>query len=451
MKRDPRSALGWIVVCFTIPFLGPLLYWIMGINRISRKAKRWQEKGRHIGGRNVFQLIRRDYVPPSLPETAFHLRELRNLSDRIVSSSFTAGNGITPLHNGDEAYPEMLHAIAGARSSIHLSTYIFDVDHAGRRFVQALTAAASRGVEVRVLVDGLGEKYSYPPAGTLLKGSKIEFSRFLPLRKGGYLNLRNHRKILVVDGITGFSGGMNIGGRHMIRDPEVIFPVADMHFKLEGPVVGDLQQVFLEDWYFATGRLMDEKRYFPPLTETGSSLVRVVADGPEKDFRKLHWIIMGALSCARRRVGIMTPYFIPDRALISSMATAAMRGLDVSLVLPAINNLPLVHWATRSYLWELLQCGIRVFYQPPPFAHTKLFLVDGVWSLLGSANLDPRSLMLNFELNMEVYDRKFSESLEGEFMKAVACSKEVSLAEMDNRPFREKVRDGVAKLFSPYL
>lgn len=451
MKRDPRSALGWIVVSITIPFLGPLLYWIMGINRISRKAKRWQEKGRSIGGRNVFQLIRRDYVPPSLPGFAFHLRELRNLSDRIVSSVFTAGNRITPLYNGDEAYPEMLHAIAGARSSIHLSTYIFDVDHTGLLFVEALNQAASRGVEVRVLVDGLGEKYSFPTARSLFKGSKVEFSRFLPLRQGGYLNLRNHRKTLVVDGLTGFSGGMNIGGRHMIKVPEVNFPVADVHFKFEGPVVGDLQQVFLEDWYFATRRLMDEKRYFPPLTEKGFSLARVIADGPEKGFRNLHWIIMGALSCARKRVGIMTPYFIPDRAMISSMATTAMRGIEVTLVLPAINNLPLVHWATRSYLWELLQCGIRVFYQPPPFAHTKLFLVDGVWSLLGSANIDPRSLRLNFELNMEVYDRKFTETMDVVFMKAVNRSKEVSLDDMDNRPFHEKLRDGVAKLFSPYL
>jgi cardiolipin synthase A/B len=451
MKRDPRSALGWITLSVTLPLLGPLLYWIMGINRIVRKAKRWQQSGRRLAGRDVFQGLPQENLVPVLPAEISHLRELHSLSDRVVSSPLMAGNRLTPLHNGDQAYPAMLQAIAGARSSVHLSTYIFDGDTAGRCFIDALRTAAVRGVEVRVLVDGLGEKYSFPTARKLLKGSPVEIARFLPMRQGGHLNLRNHRKILVIDGVTGFTGGMNIGGRHMVAKAETRFPVADLHFTVEGPVVADLQRVFLEDWFFTTGRLLDDERYFPPLPETGSSLVRVIGDGPDKEFRKLHWIIMGALSCSKSRVRIMTPYFIPDRALISALATTAMRGIDVSLILPAINNLPLVHWATRSYLWELLQCGLRIFYQPPPFTHTKLFLVDGLWSLIGSANLDPRSLRLNFELNLEIYDRELARVLEQEYRETLACSREISLHEMDSRPLSEKIRDGAAKLFSPYL
>jgi cardiolipin synthase len=150
-------------------------------------------------------------------------------------------------------------------------------------------------------------------------------------------------------------------------------------------------------------------------------------------------------------VQIMTPYFIPDRALISALITTAMRGVAVSLILPARNNLPLVHWATRSYLWELLQCGIRIYYQPAPFVHTKLFLVDGLWSLIGSANLDPRSLRLNFELNMETYDCHFIGMLEKHYLESLSRSREISLDEMDGRPLPEKLRDGAAKLFSPYL
>jgi cardiolipin synthase len=157
------------------------------------------------------------------------------------------------------------------------------------------------------------------------------------------------------------------------------------------------------------------------------------------------------MSCATRHVHIMTPYFIPDRALIAALATSAMRGIEVTLVLPGSNNLPLLHWAARSYLWELLQCGIRVFYQPPPFVHTKLFLVDGLWSLIGSANLDPRSLRLNFELNLEVYDRHFTELLEKHFDEALAGSREVTLEDMDGRPLTQKLRDGASKLLSPYL
>jgi len=450
-KRDPRSALGWSLVSLVLPLAGPLLYWSMGINRISRRARRWQESGRRLAGTGSFQSYPQERPLLPLPRECSHLRELRSLADRVVVSPLTAGNSLVPLHNGDHAYPAMLEAIAGARHSIHLSSYIFDGDAAGRRFIDALRDAAGRGVEVRVIVDGLGEKYSFPTARRLLRGSGAEVERFLPMRQGGRLNLRNHRKILLVDGKTGFTGGMNIGGRHMVERPETSAPVADLHFLVRGPVVADLQRVFLEDWFFVTRRLLDDERYFPCLEPVGTALVRVIGDGPDKEFRKLHWILMGALSCAISRVRIMTPYFIPDRALISAMATTAMRGVEVSLMLPSHNNLPYVHWASRSYLWELLQCGIRIYYQPPPFAHTKLFLVDGLWSLIGSANLDPRSLRLNFELNLEVYDREFTAQLEGHFVELLSRARETTLEEMDGRPLPEKLRDGAAKLLSPYL
>jgi len=450
-KRDPRSALGWIIVSLALPLAGPLLYWSMGINRIIRRARRWQESGRRLAGPNTFQSLPQERALPVLPDEFSHLRELRSLADRVVASPLTAGNSFVPLHNGDHAYPVMLEAIADARHSIHLSTYIFDGDKTGRWFIEALRNAAERGVEVRVIVDGLGEKYSFPRARSLLRDSGVEVVRFLPIRKGGRLNLRNHRKILVVDGTYGFTGGMNIGGRHMVERPETSSPVVDLHFLVKGPVVADLQRVFLEDWFFVTGRLLDDERFFPPLQPAGTARARAIGDGPDKEFRKLHWILMGALSCAADRVGIMTPYFIPDRPLISALATTAMRGIEVTLILPAVNNLPYVHWASRAYLWELLECGIRIFYQPPPFVHTKLFLVDGLWSLVGSANLDPRSLRLNFELNMEVYDRKLAGLLEGHFLEVRSHSREITLEEMDGRPIREKLRDSAAKLLSPYL
>jgi cardiolipin synthase len=451
MKRDPRSALGWIVVCLTLPLIGPFLYWLMGINRISRTARRWQESGRRLSGYTAFQTLTQVDASQDLPCDTPQLKKLRLLSDRVVTTALTSGNRVSAYHNGEQAYPAMLEAIVAARTTIHLSTYIFDGDRTGRSFVEALVNAAARGVEVRVIVDGLGEKYSRPTARKLLQGSRVHIARFLPMRQGGRLNLRNHRKILVIDGRVSFSGGMNIGGRHMVVQPETSSPVVDMHFKIEGPVVNDLQKVFLEDWFFVTGELLDDKRHFPRLETVGTPLVRAIADGPDKEFRKLSWIIMGALSCAGKRVQIMTPYFIPDRALISALITTALRGVEVSLILPARNNLPLVHWATRSYLWELLQCGIRIFYQPPPFVHTKLFIVDGLWSLIGSANLDPRSLRLNFELNLEIYDCHLNGELEKHFLETLSRSREITLTEMDSRPLPEKLRDGTAKLFSPYL
>lgn len=452
LKRDPRSALGWIVVCLTLPLFGSFLYWSMGVNRISRKARQWLESGKRLAGWGNFSRNNSPCTAPPLPAAAAHLKELRALADRVVSSSLVPGNRILPLENGENAYPVMLAAINGATRSINLCTYIFDGDAAGRQFLDALKMAAARGVDVRVIIDSLGEKYSRPTIHKFLNGSLVKVGRFLPLRQGGYINLRNHRKLLVVDGLTGFTGGMNIGDRHMVDRVGGTPVVKDMHFQVEGPVVSDLQRVFLEDWYFVTGELIKAKNFFPLIPAGGNAVVRAVSDGPDKEFRKLSWIIMGAISCARNRVMIMTPYFIPDRPLISALITAALRGVEITLLLPAKNNLPFVHWASRDYLWELLQHGIRIYYQPPPFVHTKLLLVDDIWSLIGSANLDPRSLRLNFEFNLEVYDAELSGQLVEKFTAAVAQSRRVTIEEVDfGRSLPEKIRDGVAKLFSPYL
>jgi cardiolipin synthase A/B len=450
-KRDPRAAFGWIGLTLTVPLLGPFLYWTMGINRIHRRARRWLESGRRLTGWASFPEGRFDEPVAELPIWGEHLTELRHLGDRVTRFPLIAGNRLVPLENGEEAYPAMLAAIDGADHSVHLSTYIFDGDETGRRFADALKRAADRGVHVRVIIDSLGEKYSRPRAHRLLKHPGVRIGRFLPLSQGGYVNLRTHRKILVVDGCLAFTGGMNIGSRHLVAVGATRSPVVDRHFMVEGPVVTDLQRVFLGDWHFVTGEIHNDLQLFPPLAPVGTALVRAIADGPDKEFRRLHLIIMGALACARRRVLIMTPYFIPDQPLIAALVTTALRGIEVTLVLPAKNNLPFVHWATRAYLWELLQHGIRILYQPPPFVHTKLLLVDGEWSLIGSANLDPRSLRLNFEFNLEVYDREFTGQLERGFRAKAARSQEVSQAEMDARALPERVRDGVMKLFSPYL
>jgi cardiolipin synthase len=450
-KRDPRAAFGWIVISMTVPLFGPFLYWTMGVNRIHRRARQWLESGRRLSGWARFPERDGEEAARFLPEGGEHLAELRSLGDRVGYFPLVAGNLVVSLNNGDCTYPAMLAAIDAACHSVHLSTYIFDGDETGRRFTDALKAAAGRGVQVRVIIDSMGEKYSRPTARRLLKGSGVKVGRFLPLSQGVYINLRNHRKILVVDGCRAFTGGINIRSRHVTGGDGVAPAVVDRHFSVQGPVVADLQRVFLGDWHFVTGEILMDGHLFPPIAPAGTALVRAVADGPDKEFRKIHQIIMGALTCARRHVRIMTPYFIPDQPLISALVTAALRGIDVTLVLPGRNNLPYVQWATQAYLWELLKQGIRVFYQPPPFVHTKLLLVDGVWGLIGSANLDPRSLRLNFEFDLEIYDREFAELMGRDFDAAVARSRRVTLAEMDGRPLPRRIRDGAAKLFSPYL
>lgn len=451
-KRDPRATLGWIGICLTLPILGPIFYATFGVNRVRRTALLFLEQGRLRRGAFDEKTRSREAARVANGGAPQPLGELRVLADRVTRRKLLAGNHLEPLHDGEGAYPEMLAAIADARHSIHLATYIFDTDAAGTRFIEALDAASRRGVDVKVLLDGMGEKYSWPTARSRFpSGTKVRIGRFLPLRQGGYLNLRNHRKILVVDGALAFTGGMNLGDRHLVNVKSRSGPVRDLHFKVTGPVVNDLQQVFLEDWFFATREFHQDDHLFPELPEAGSATARCIADGPDEPARKIHWVLMGALACARKRVSIMTPYFIPDRSLLTALGTASLRGVEVRILLPGENNLPFMHWATRSYLWELIPYGIQIRYQPPPFVHTKLLLVDGVWSMIGSANMDPRSLRLNFELNLEVYDEALASRLGAHFDDNFARSTEVTLASLDARSLPVRLRDGAAKLLSPYL
>lgn len=450
-KRDPKSAAGWVGIVLLFPGIGPLLYWLLGVNRIRTRARRWQL----LGGWD----LQRHSAPLSLPEGALpaelkdQVSAIRTVSDRVTHRPLVGGNRITILHSGEGAYPPMLEAIGAAKQVVYLSTYLFETNATGREFIDALIGAARRGIDVRVLIDGLGECYSFPRVARFFRKSPVRFARFLPLRlwgRGVHFNLRNHRKILAVDHAVGFTGGMNIGGRHLAGDAADPHRVVDLHFRVEGPVVEELEEVFLEDWRFATGE-SDDPAPHPIPSPAGDAFCRGISAGPGDDFEKLYWIVLGALSAARRRIRIMTPYFIPDRALLSALTTAALRGVRVEIILPRKNNLPYVAWATRAYLWELLFYGIDIYDQPPPFVHSKYLIVDQAYSLVGSANLDPRSLRLNFEFNLEIYDAEVAGRLSAHFDEVRGRSRKITIAEVDGRPFLIKLRDGSAKLFSPYL
>jgi len=445
-KRDPRAALGWIAVSLLLPGIGGLLYLLFGVNRIKAKARylrrRWPMPDNSDLDDPVFTA--------GWPAEHFGFTRLAR---KVTRRRFVEGNRIELLVNGEEAYPAMLDAIRGARKSVGLCTYIFDSDRVGRQFVDALGEAVARGVDVKVLVDGVGEMYSRPRISDLLKKQGIPAARFLPWDYWPrilHLNLRNHRKILVVDGTLAFTGGMNIGVRHLAEAHDNPKKALDLHFKVRGPVVADVERALLEDWSFATG--VNDLRAVPlDLPRQGDLLARVIIDGPNEDFEKLRWMYMGAINAARQSVRVMTPYFVPDRELIVCLSGAAMRGVDVEIVLPEESNLPFVSWATDAMLWQVLEPGVRVYRQPPPFAHSKLFIVDECYAIVGSGNFDARSLRLNFEFNLEIYGEDFVAVLTRHFDEARARSVPVSLSDLDGRPLAVKLRDGFARLFAPYL
>ncbi|MDX1384888.1 MAG: phospholipase D-like domain-containing protein, partial [Thermoanaerobaculia bacterium] len=365
------------------------------------------------------------------------------------------GNRVTPLRGGDEAYPEMLDAIAGASRSVLLSTYIFDHDRAGTRFLEALAAAGDRGVEVRVLIDSVGARYSRPRMPRKLAARAVPVAEFLPPSfplRNPYVNLRNHRKILIVDGGVAFTGGLNIReGCLLALEPPAKAPTEDLHFRVEGPVVGSLFDAAALDWEFATGEHLTGPAWRLDIRRGGSTLARSVPDGPDEDFETIRTLLLGALSVARHRVGIVTPYFLPDQVLVSALRVAALRGTEIDIVLPERGNLRLVRWASTAQLWQPLAAGCRVWLTPEPFDHTKLMVVDGAWSFVGSATWDARSLRLNFELNLECFDEDLAAELEGLVAEKKAAAHRLTAEELASRPLPLRLRDGVARLFSPYL
>jgi len=447
-KRDSRAATLWIACIWLLPVFGPISYLMLGVNRIRRRAV-------SLGVHKTFSRP----VPKNLGEPqhegAEHLKMLARAVSGVVTRPLTTGNKIQPLVNGDEAFPLMLAAIESAQKSISLCTYIFDNDASGKQFVSALQRAIQRGVAVRVLVDAAGTRYSWPPITWRMRHAEIPFAKFLPASiltpwRVATINLRNHRKSLVIDGKIAFTGGMNIRqGNVFAEKPKS--PVQDLHFRVGGPVVAQLQEAFANDWAFATGKILDGDLWFPHVSSCGHAIARVITDGPDGDFEKLRWTLLAALAEAQTSVHILTPYFLPDPALISALNLAALRGVRVDIILPARNNLPYVQWASRALWWQVLERGCRLWLTPPPFDHSKLMIVDGHWVLLGSANWDARSLRLNFELNVECYGRDLAHDLVAVIEKKLRGAREVTLAEADGRSLPAKLRDATARLFSPYL
>jgi len=452
-KRDPRAALGWVGVIWLTPVVGSLLYFSFGINRIHRKARSLRGGRAQVDSTPDLIPATPDALLAALGDEASYLTPLPALIGRLTHLPLLGGNLVTPLVGGRAAYDAMLAAIDSAERSVALMTYIFDNDPCGRRFVEALARARARGAQVRVLIDDVGARYTIPTIKPALRRAAIRHATFLPTLIPGklhYTNLRSHRKIMVVDGRIGFTGGMNIREGHLC-EPGCKQPIEDLHFRIDGPVVDHLRGTFAFDWEFATGERLDGPAWFTPLETAGNTLARGISDGPDIDSEKIRLAILGAVGCSRRSVEIVTPYFLPDQPLITALNIAAMRGVAVHIILPEKGNLALVQWASTAQLWQVLQRGCRVWLTPPPFDHTKLMIVDGAWSLIGSANWDPRSLRLNFEFNVECYDVELAAQLSALVRKRKSVGREITLADVDGRPLWRRLRDGVCRLAQPYL
>jgi cardiolipin synthase len=441
-KRDVAASIAWIGLAWLSPIIGSAVYIVFGVNRVHRRA--YRAGRRHSAGwvddPATFLNPRHDHFAP-----------LERAIGVLTGRPPRLGNAVAMLRNGDEAYPPMLEEIAAARVSIALSSYIFEADEAGERFITALASAKARGVAIRVIVDGIGSGYWYSPIYQRLADAGIPVARFMhtlvPWRMA-FLNLRSHKKILVVDGKRAFIGGLNIATANVLAaDPPR--PVRDMHFDVTGPVVQQIAEAFATDWYFCTGERLSGDDWFPSLPEAGTAAARVITSGPDQDVYKIELAMLQAIGCAQRSIKILTPYFLPDERLMSALVLAAMAGVAVDLVIPESCDHPMMDWAMRAHVSPLLRAGGRIWRAPLPFEHSKLFAVDDGWSLIGSANWDMRSLRLNFELNMEVCCPQFGALVSGAIERRQ--SNPLTLAEINARSFPIRLRDSAVRLLLPYL
>lgn len=461
-QQDPKAAWGWIAVCLLAPLLGPLAYLAFGINRVRLRGSKLMRGMPALVPRNIRRkddggVLDRP-APQDLPgDFPPHLRNLAALGHALSGNPLTSGNDYTPLENGEAAYPAMLAAMDAATERVYLQSYVFDPDQTGRRFIEALVRAKERGCDVRVVVDGMGgvmlQQQSTMellaekgvPCGTFLKpGTSLPFV---------HINLRCHQKILLVDDHIGFTGGMNISDRHRVSDPGDKEPARDMHFQVRGPVLRQLESGFLWLWAFVKNMKVESPRTSPPLptTEARPHFCRVLVDGPHESPDILTMILTNAIHSAQRQVTIVTPYYAPPPPLRNALQTAVVRGVAVRLVIPSRNDKPWMHSAARRNMRPLQAAGMEVFLRPPPFAHTKLFMVDGQYACIGSANFDTRSLRLNFELNVEAFGGTLSRTLEAYAEELIAASTPFTWHDSMALPFRTRLQDGVCWLFSPYL
>jgi cardiolipin synthase len=440
-NRNPGSAVSWIGLAWLSPVVGSLLYVLLGVNRVRRRARSLS------GEASDESEVEASPSPPGCE----HLAGLELAGRRISRREVQPGNSIALLANGDAAYPQMIAAINSAATSVALSSYIFRADAVGHEFITALIGAKQRGAEVRVLIDGYGGGYLRSATYRRLHHARVPVARFmhavLPWRMP-FINLRTHRKILSIDGSVAFTGGLNIGAENVIAgNPR--HTVLDTHFRFDGPVVAQLCEAFAGQWYFTTGETLQGPAWFPRLAPVGDSLVRAITSGPDQDLEKIEMLVLEAIACARASIQIMTPYFLPDDRIITALALAAMRNVAVDIVLPEHSNHPTVDWAMRAHIGPLLAAGCRIWTHLPPFDHSKLMAVDEVWCFVGSANWDMRSFRLNFEINLEVYHAVIVEQVSAK----IAANQTTRLTQdhLDRRSRPNKLRDNAAHLMLPYL
>jgi len=463
-RKQPVSMLAWLLGVTFIPVAGPLFFLVFGLERrlpgLPRKKRLADEKLRRQLGSTEAGGEPSDSREARQRECEAGIEGALRVARRVAVHAPRSGNSIRLLDGGGEKFPALLEDIQRASDHINLEYFIFREDEFGRRLAGILEERAAAGVQVRLLLDGVGSRGLSRSFEWRLRDGGVRLEWFHPLNpfaRRWSINIRNHRKLAVLDGRVGYLGGINLGDEYLGRDPEV-GQWHDLAVRVEGPVVASLQRVFMEDWHFASGEVLKGRRWLPALegeepegAAPGEVSAQLVNSFPSEDLvTEMHQVYFSMLAAARRQAWLMTPYFVPDEAIQIALAGRALAGVDVRLVVPERAPERLMDFASRSFYPQLLEAGARLFcFRPDATLHAKALLIDGELSLVGSANLDNRSFRINFESGLLVHDPGFAGELEGFFERKMALSSERHLKDFARRPWHRKTLEALARLAAP--
>ena len=467
-NRDPAKTMAWLLIFILLPGVGLFIYAVLGRNIRKRKIFKTQQLATNIKENNLFKNLESIEELVELEREAINSNDLikdryyEGIKKKVISLllntgkfPFTANNNVKIFIDGNEKFERLIKDIEQAKEHIHLEYFIIKDSEIGVKLKELLIRKANEGVSIKILYDDVGcwRFWFHRKFFQDMKDVGIEIVPFLPAKFpmiGGKINYRNHRKIAIIDGYIGYTGGINIGDEYMGKNKKFGY-WRDTHIRIEGSSVYMLQMVFLIDWYYTTQKESFHEQYFPKLKNKGNSMIQVVATGPDSDWEAIHYAYFSAICNAKERVYIETPYFIPDESLLRALKSASISGVDVRIIFPSIADHKIVHQASYSYFDDILRSGGKVYLYKKGFIHSKVVIIDDKISSIGSANMDLRSFMLNFEINAFIYDEKIISKITDDFFEDLENSEEIKLKDFENRPFIKKWIESVARLFSPIL
>ncbi len=467
-NRDPARTVTWLLIFILLPGIGLVIYAVFGKNMRKRKLFKTQKLANNIKEEKLFEDLQEIEELVQLERNSIKRNKLLNESEdeyakkRVISIllntgmfPFTTNNKIDVYIDGNQKFDNLIKDIKKAKDHIHLEYFIIKDSDIGRKIKNLLIEKSKEGVKVRILYDDVGcwRFWFHRKFFNEMKRNGIDVMPFLPAKFpiiGGKLNYRNHRKIVIIDGKVGYTGGINIGDEYLGKNKKFGY-WRDTHIRIEGTSVYMLQMIFFIDWYYTTREVIMEKQYFPKMNYCGESMVQVVASGPDSDWEAIHYAYFSAICQAKKNIYIETPYFIPDESILRALKSAALSGVDVRIIFPKIADHKIVNSASYSYFDDILRSGGRVYLYTKGFIHSKIVIIDDKISSTGSANMDLRSFMLNFEINAFIYDEDVVRVMTEDFFEDLKNSEEIKDADFNKRNIIKKAKESIARLFSPIL